>query len=302
MVRKQQQQRPAAGVSMTIRAVESRSRALIVVLDCVHTDGGSNNTMSPSSSRTRTRTRRQDLLPPPPPRAATVVVANVHWEAGMGPDHDATRFYQVQSLMKRIDHHCRQAVRQPGGAEGTMPMKLTTAKTILPEPGIVVIGDWNMLPDSPLYRFVSTGRVESNDDRPFGVRSASSPPLPPPLLPPLVRLPVPRLPLRDAFAAQQRRASPAAAARTGGGTPRACGATYAGGAVLDYAFVSDNVRVRSAHAQPVPPLTSGDDRRRRPPSLSGGRRRYPRHRWPNLHHPSDHLAIGATLRLESTSE
>jgi endonuclease/exonuclease/phosphatase family metal-dependent hydrolase len=245
--------------TMTIRAVESRSRALLVVLTIEREQGG--------------RGADGCFAKPRP-----LVLANVHWDAGTGPDREATRFCQVQSLMRRIDHHCLSLVREveDGGQQ----------ETTVPEPAVVVAGDWNTLPGSPLYRLVSTGRLEESDHK--GKGSADDPPALPRL-----RLPLPRLPLRDAFAAAGASSS---SCQSGDDEERL---TYAGGCVLDYVWVSDNVSVLSARTHPP------DDFARATAATSPSghsRRRRRRHLWPDALHPSDHLAVAATLRLEGREQ
>jgi endonuclease/exonuclease/phosphatase family metal-dependent hydrolase len=243
---------------LTIRAVESRSRALLVVLTIEREPGGGAD---------------GGFAKPRP-----LVLANVHWDAGTGPDREATRFYQVQSLMRRIDHHCRSLVVEveDGGQR----------ETTMPEPAVVVAGDWNMLPGSPLYRLVSTGRLEENGEK--GKGSGDDPPFLPRL-----RLPLPRLPLRDAFAAA------GASCQSGDDEERL---TYAGGCVLDYVWVSDNVSVLSARTHPPPPDDFARATAATSPSGHSRRRRRRRHLWPDALHPSDHLAVAATLRLEGREQ
>lgn len=98
------------GPEWHVCAAESRSRALIAV---VETDG-------------------QHLL-----------VASVHLEAGNGQEE--TRFYQVQSLMKRLQHQA-------------MDYFEPTQQT----PPLVLVGDFNMRHSSPVYHLLSEGQLPSN--------------------------------------------------------------------------------------------------------------------------------------------
>jgi mRNA deadenylase 3'-5' endonuclease subunit Ccr4 len=227
-----------------ISAMESRSRALIVVLEMDKNDDDDGETRY-------------------------VALANVHLEAGMDAEQDETRFYQVQSLMNRINHH-RQVLMKAAAADGSTDKNNATPSIQGPE--IVIVGDWNMLPDSAMYQLMSTGQLRD-----------------PANLHRRVRLPLPLLPLRDAFALADKAGRNALSPLSG---RDAC--TYSGGSVLDYVWVSKGVSVqRSWIQQPSTDQGIVDDlnnlRRRRK-----GRRLF---LWPNSRHPSDHLAIGATLQL-----
>jgi endonuclease/exonuclease/phosphatase family metal-dependent hydrolase len=259
-----------------IRAVESRSRALIVVLEIdnrKNDDVGSSNKLVEAEE---THTIRGDSR-------RFVALANVHLEAGMDAEQDETRLYQLQSLLNRINHH-RQALMKASGTahqQDAAPTSTTvdgstkTNATAIRGPEVIIMGDWNMLPDSPMYRLMSTGQLQ-NDPTNLHRR---------------VRLPLPLLPLRDAFALAEiphrDTCSP------GSGRDAAC--TYSGGCILDYVWVSKDVSVQRSWIQEPVTQQQGEAtdlgalRRRRK-----GRRLF---LWPDSHHPSDHLAIGATLQL-----
>lgn len=244
-----------------IRAVESRSRALIVVLEA-------DKRATEGDARLENNEKR------------FVAVANVHLEAGMEAEQDETRFCQLQSLLNRIDRHRQALVKASAEDQGAMPAS-TVADTSTKEnataarsPAVVIMGDWNMLPSSPMYQLLSTGRLGGPAD-----------------LSRRVRLPLPLLPLRDAFALAETSERDAASFGPGPGRD-AC--TYSGGCILDYVWVSRDVSVqRSWIQQPLAPEGGPADlgalRRRRK-----GRRLF---LWPDARHPSDHLPIGATLQL-----
>lgn len=97
----------------TVLATESRSRALIV-------------TMRDNISRT------------------PMIVASVHLEAGR--DNEETRFYQVRSLLKRIESHRRKFI--PDLA-----------------PTVIIAGDWNKLHGGPVFDWLSTGKWNTTDQK-----------------------------------------------------------------------------------------------------------------------------------------
>jgi endonuclease/exonuclease/phosphatase family metal-dependent hydrolase len=257
-----------------ICAVESRSRALIVVLEIdnnMRNDDGGGTRETEEAHTIRSDSRR------------FVALANVHLEAGMNAEQDETRLYQLQSLLNRINHHRQALMKASSTADpGTAVPATTTADrstkknaTTIRGPEVIIMGDWNMLPDSPMYRLLSTGQLLKD----------------PTNLHRRVRLPLPLLPLRDAFALAEiphrDTCSP------GSGRDAAC--TYSGGCILDYVWVSKDVSVQRTWIQepvtqqPGEATDLGALRRRRK-----GRRLF---LWPDSHHPSDHLAIGATLQL-----
>ena len=75
--------------------------------------------------------------------SSPVYLANVHLEAGLSDEAEATRFCQVRSLCKRLKN---QVNKDSGGSN-----RSTEA------PPIVITGDCNMLRESPLYSFLQTG-------------------------------------------------------------------------------------------------------------------------------------------------
>jgi endonuclease/exonuclease/phosphatase family metal-dependent hydrolase len=261
-----------------ICAVESRSRALIVVLEIdnkKNDDGGGGG--GGTREAEETRAIRSDSR-------RFVALANVHLEAGMDAEQDETRLYQLQSLLNRINHHRQALMKESSTVDpGTAGPATTTADgstkknaTASHGPEVIIMGDWNMLPDSPMYRLLSTGQL-LKDPTNLNCR---------------VRLPLPLLPLRDAFALAEiphrDTCSP------GSGRDAAC--TYSGGCILDYVWVSKDVSVQKTWIQE--PVTK--QRGEAATDLGALRRRRKGRRlflWPDSHHPSDHLAIGATLQL-----
>ena len=105
--------------------VESRSRALIVVLEQVPCGDPNNNNNN-----------------------NTLFLANVHLEAGM--DQDEKRFCQVHSLLKRLRHHVLVSENQ-----SLWPTKNKNKKA--PDPCILMAGDFNMLHNNPVHQFLATG-------------------------------------------------------------------------------------------------------------------------------------------------
>ena len=207
-----------------VDVVESRSRALLAVLRNPH----HNN-----------------------PNAPLLYVANVHLEAGMGSDDEATRFCQIQSLMNRLDKHIQ--IQSQSQAQ---PQRSSSSNAR--EPALVIMGDWNMRSDNPIYHLVSTGRLLDDD-----VNTKTTTPTTAISTKRRLRLPLPHLPLRDAY-----KLVPS----------HGISSTYAGGSILDYLWVSPSVQVQQLWSQP---------------DSEHGRRQF----WPNHLHPSDHLALGATLLL-----
>lgn len=247
-----------------IRAVESRSRALIVVLE-VDKDNDSGG-IGMHEEVQGTRTVKSDRR--------FVALASVHLEAGMHAEQDETRLCQLQSLLNRINHH-REVLMKASSAPAATADGSTKNATSTQGPEVIIMGDWNMLPSSPMYQLLSTGQLRD-----------------PANLHRRVRLPLPLLPLRDAFAQAE---VPDRDARHSPGSGRDTWCTYSGGCILDYVWVSKDVSVQRTWIQ-QPSTREGEVvvdlrslRRRRK-----GRRLF---LWPDLYHPSDHLAIGATLQL-----
>jgi mRNA deadenylase 3'-5' endonuclease subunit Ccr4 len=109
-----------------VLAIESRSRALIVVLQ-------ERAIISDDDDDTGSRTGFPQ----------TIYIANVHLDARY--DQDQTRFNQVKSLLKRMEYHYQQ--QQP-------KQLLSNVDT---PPIVIIAGDFNMLRTNPLYRLLLTG-------------------------------------------------------------------------------------------------------------------------------------------------
>lgn len=120
--------------SWNVVRVESRSRALLVTLQ--HRKKGGN--------------------------AFHVFIANVHLQAK--PAQALTRFYQVKSLLRRLQLQVQRA-------------QLTEKDPYM----ILLLGDWNAMPTDPLHVLLTTGELPDNQDHDW-----------PQLVPNL-----PLLPLRD---------------------------------------------------------------------------------------------------------
>ena len=110
------------GPGWHVSRVESRSRILIVVLRRDQNDTKANTVASP------------------------LYLANVHLEAGMSPESNGIRYFQLKSLFKRLRHHCQ------------------LDKIEISKASIVLAGDFNMLPSNPLHDFLSQGRLQDPND------------------------------------------------------------------------------------------------------------------------------------------
>jgi Endonuclease/Exonuclease/phosphatase family len=106
-----------------VNATESRSRALILVLE-------------PCVDDLDTTSAKADPEP-------MLFLANVHLEAGRGEDE--TRFNQIKSLLKRLDR--KISATSQYSVEG----RRTTDR-----PRILLAGDFNMQDSSPVYKFLSS--------------------------------------------------------------------------------------------------------------------------------------------------
>jgi len=248
-------------------AVESRSRALIAVLELLRDDDdGSNDDNN------------------------IVVLANVHLQGGMDSEQEETRFYQLKSLLKRIDKHVQEYCCCRAGEV----------------PPIILVGDFNMRRDNPLYHVLKTGQFPSAKKKTSDAAAAATNASPAhrsrletttaQLTPLLSRndreRQLPYLPLRDGYSECRPEEGPV-------------DTTYSGGAVLDYLWVSDSVSVHETwRSYPEASVDTDDDdddvdtstatsaravapRRTRTPPL-----------WPDADHPSDHLPIGAVLSIK----
>jgi CCR4-NOT transcription complex subunit 6 len=110
-----------------VRRVESRSRALLVVLDYL-------------GEKEDDEEQQQLLSSSSPP----LYLCNVHLEAGISHDNNLIRFHQLKSLFKRLANQCRQDQQQT-----------------LQEASIVMAGDFNMLNTNPLHTFLTLGFLEN---------------------------------------------------------------------------------------------------------------------------------------------
>jgi mRNA deadenylase 3'-5' endonuclease subunit Ccr4 len=111
-----------------VNAAESRSRALILVLEPCVDD---------------LDTKTSDAEPEP-----MLFLANVHLEAGLGEDE--TRFNQVKSLLKRLNR--KISATSHNSVEGQRTVN---------RPRILLAGDFNMLDSNPVYRFLSS-KIDEN--------------------------------------------------------------------------------------------------------------------------------------------
>jgi mRNA deadenylase 3'-5' endonuclease subunit Ccr4 len=183
----------------------------------------------------------------------TLYLVNVHLEAGR--DHDETRFCQVKSLLKRLRNHVLLDQQQGHTVE---------------DPCILIAGDFNMLQDNPVHHLLSTGEWVPAKSRQPRSRSFQSKQSPVAIREtngiPLLQRRFPFLPVREIHqdCVTQRRNNQ--------------GMTYSGGAVLDYIWVSESLRWKSA----VPWVVNN--------AVLQPRTR--RQAWPDKNNPSDHLPIG----------
>jgi len=273
---------------------ESRSRALFIVLEKDNRDDvEERNPLRHVATRPQVRTRdAKDGTINPQQR---LYEACVHLEAGGGADKEDTRWNQLRSLLKRIHQHMMDL----GDDKDDDEQKLS----------LILAGDFNMYTSSnqQLYHLLSTGctaskiddktatatgpsslssRRERTGDIPLrlsrsanavapraGSSSVSSSPW------------MSLLPLRDAHA--QSSSHDRSVRR---GPPHV---TFAGGAVLDYIWVSRNLQVLQSIAPPVQEelivvtdnVTQMDWSAPQPQT------------WPNRELPSDHIPISARILL-----
>ena len=204
---------------------ESRSRALILVLEL------------PSQHR--------------------LVLANVHLQAGVQEYHQMQRFYQISSLLNRIDHFVTQ---------------YSTETNI---PSVVITGDFNMTPCNPLYHLLSTAQLPSTCPNSQHYQNT--------LTSETMQLAqsIPQLPLCDAYQhcipAQGRQKS-----------------SYTSGHVIDYLWTNTSGSTSSTSGSIKIHQTwqSHPDALLDPQGMFLKGKRYP-----NDETPSDHLPIGAILEL-----
>jgi len=189
-----------------------------------------------------------------------VFLANVHLEAGY--KQDDTRFNQIKSLLKRMKN---------------LIDKYGDRSKQYHEHAVVLVGDFNMRPDNPLYHLLRKGvfpkELTDEYDIP-GLREIIEKQR-------LQKRSLPLLPLYDAYCEK---------------IPRDGGVrmTYMGGAVLDYMWITrpfENRNNRNSVDASSPIIVKETWRSHPDASFQ---QRQP---WPNSHHPSDHLPIGAVLTV-----
>jgi endonuclease/exonuclease/phosphatase family metal-dependent hydrolase len=292
---------------------ESRSRALFAVLqwDEEDEDNEDDNGVeiigaSTSSSADADDDRAQSHLPP-------LYLANVHWLSGGGAQKDDTRFYQIRSLLKRIELQIARDREPPSTAddEVTGDSNSTTLQvddhgehkgdnhnnsTTLPEvdyeedpPALILAGDWNMFRTNPLYNLLATGTIPKRKRGTFSPDVAEKA---------IATYSNALLPFKEAW----RRLSPSP-------TGRAAVSTHASGSFLDYIWTSKRVEVVATFStesvergnlwEPeifmVPVVRSNTKG-----GISGGGggvRRVTKTKMPSKTHPSDHLPVGAFFRV-----
>jgi CCR4-NOT transcription complex subunit 6 len=209
---------------ITLRRAESRSRVLLAVLEVPSTNTFEGAT-APSSA------------------PSLLYLANVHLDAGSGLEHDVTRYHQIKSLLKRLQHHIqldRQEIENIGDAV---------------DPAVILCGDFNMISQHQIYHWLETGTYHDDDSSPCR--------------PPLKSSSVVSwlLPLHNAFCHH----------------PLAM--TYSGGRVLDYIWTSPKSLqiLETTCYYPNELLIE-----KKLPSYQP---------WPSANHPSDHVPLGALVRI-----
>jgi mRNA deadenylase 3'-5' endonuclease subunit Ccr4 len=242
-----------------VNTTESRSRALILVLDPCDDDPDTTNA-------------KADPGP-------MLFLANVHLEAGRGEDEK--RFSQIKSLLKRLDRKISATSQY-----NSVGVQRTTNCC----PRIILAGDFNMLDSNPVYKFLSSKVDEKTTMRssldaikvsgnsrtarrwpgskelqsPFNA-STTSRKVRGTILSQVQPLSFVVLPLREVFCQS---------------TQSSLRTTFRGGCVLDYIWASwDDAK---------PWIV--DDRVLQQSSGFNG---------PSLNNPSDHLPIGARFQLRN---
>lgn len=157
-----------------VMQTESRSRALIVIL------------------KEKLSKCNQNLF-----------LANVHLEAGYGEDE--TRFFQIKSLLKRLENQWTKL-------QSTLSTSSDNAGIAdLKNPAIMIVGDFNMLDNNPLFYLLSHGDWEPNATKDLPRKSKNRQ--------------FPFLPLKETFHNTQQK----------------IGMSFSGGSVLDYIWHSDQI-------------------------------------------------------------
>lgn len=199
-------------------------------------------------------------------------VVNVHLQASRCAAEtqqmkDAqTRFSQIQSLLKRVNLAWQNIRRQMYSSKGCDP-------AFLQEPYLMVMGDFNLSPEEPLYALMIKGQWPEDCKGLLPARvselSASSLPL---------------LPLRDI---------------RGEELSSVMSCTYAATQrILDYIFVSENIEAVEHHSYaPSILLKNSTITRNAEKASSDTASDTPHLLWPNEYHPSDHIPVGATLQM-----
>jgi endonuclease/exonuclease/phosphatase family metal-dependent hydrolase len=265
-----------------VKLVESRSRVLIVQLQ-----------------RKRNSLDAEDNNPQEQEQQSLFLL-NVHLQASR--DDEVTRFCQVRSLLKRLNVHSATAKSDTstGGANNNSNASVnknnknaSSSKDDL----VIMMGDFNMLRNGPVYHLLSTGKLPED--------SALAHVTP--------RAPVTFLPLRDLYAAASTNhhhhyregscntsATKQIDALASSSLPPW---TYAGWSILDYIFVSQNdkdmqfiepwwgSRISPTLCNEEPMYENNSNKQGyRPPWLAS-------RDYPHANLPSDHRPIGALLRI-----
>lgn len=191
---------------------ESRSRALIVVVQTTLSD-------------------------------KPLYLANVHLQAGF--QEDETRYFQIRSLMKRLEHHQQEfGSSSSNNGDGDDDNDDESSKS----EALIMAGDFNMVNnnDDVIYDLLTVGHLPDDVEEDLVADT-----LPQPLLP--------LLPLRDAY----RHCPPVVGPVL---------MTHRGGSVLDYIWLSDAVHIEETWQS-------------HPAAAVSLRRTWPSHTQPSDHLP-----------------
>jgi mRNA deadenylase 3'-5' endonuclease subunit Ccr4 len=149
------------------------------------------------------------------PTNEIVFLANVHFQAGQDGRAEEQRYFQIRSLLRRIELYAEQF-------SGASPAEEQA-------PNIIIVGDFNMNRSSDVYHLLSTG------DWPFNSCKPS------------VRLPF--LPLKDVYCSDDAKAEGDSSSKQHRQLQMP---TFRTGCVLDYIFVSWPVKTVLWHAPSHP--------------------------------------------------
>jgi hypothetical protein len=190
---------------------ESRSRAFIVVLKPTPATVDDDNNEDDHDNT-------ENNIP-------MIYLANVHLEAGY--EKDETRYFQIRSLMKRLEQQVLRDTPDHGKAPDDMDSESDSDSY---EPAVILAGDFNMFSTNDIiYDLLTMGHLPDDDDDDDDVLIADT--LPEPFLP--------LLPLRDAYLVSPPVPGPVLM-------------TYRGGHVLDYIWLSSGFTVQETwQAHPV---------------------------------------------------